>query len=65
LRRHRDGLLALAQEHGLTALRVTPSGRVLALAEEGRSYFDIVRFEKAAAELVGASVEVIGETAEP
>jgi hypothetical protein len=63
LRRERDRLQALAAEHGLTALRVTPSGRLLAVAEEGRSYFDIVRFEKAAAEVAGASVEVIGETA--
>lgn len=63
LRAHRAELAHLAADHGLSQLRVAPSGRLVALADEGRSYFDVVRFEQEAAQLIGAPVEVLAETA--
>jgi hypothetical protein len=58
LHAHRQKLVSLAAEHGLTDLRVQPAGGLSAMAESGRSYFDVVRFEQAATTEVGAPVHV-------
>lgn len=62
LRAHRAELLRLAAQYGLVELRVTEAGRLVALAEEGRSYFDVVRFEQAASAVLGAAVTVEAQT---
>lgn len=61
VRAGREGLLALAERHGLSRLRVSASGRIVASVEHGRGYVDVVRFERDAAAILGACVDVVSD----
>ena len=53
-------LLKLAREHGLTDLRYGKDpGTLIASLEPGRTYFDVVRFERSIDGRLGWSPEVI------
>lgn len=61
VRANRDALLALAERHGLSRLRVSASGRIVASVEHGRGYVDVVRYEREADALLGAHVDVVSD----
>lgn len=56
-----DELLALAKRHGLSRLRVSSSGRIVASVEDGRGYIDVVRYEREADAVLGAHVDVVSD----
>ncbi len=59
LRRHRQAVLQLAAQHGLSQIRVTPSGRLLLSVAENRTYVDIANFDASVEEAVGVAVESV------
>lgn len=59
VRTHRDEILALAATHGLSDLRLTPDGRLLANLQADRTYLDVAEFELAIEDTTGLTVEVI------
>lgn len=61
VRANRDALLALAERHGLSRLRVSASGRIVARVEYGRGYVDVVRYEREADAILGAHVDVVSD----
>lgn len=61
VRANRDALLALAERHGLSRLRVSASGRILARVEHGCGYVDVVRYEREADAILGAHVDVASD----
>lgn len=61
VRASREELLALAERHGLSRLRVSASGRIVASVERGRGYVDVVRYEREADAVLGAHVDVVSD----
>jgi len=64
LRQHATVLRVLADEHGLTDLALGDSpAEIIATVAPGRTYFDVARFELAAADLLGVIVHVTPSSA--
>lgn len=59
LRAHAAQLRALASEHGLSHLRITPTGRLLVAVDDRADYFDIIDFAGRARRLLGHEVQVL------
>ena len=64
LRQHATVLRVLAEEHGLSDLALGGSqAELIATVAAGRTYFDVARFELAAADLLGVLVHVTPSSA--
>jgi hypothetical protein len=59
LRRHRDVVLRLARQHGLTNIRISTTGRLLVSVANNRTYVDVANFDAAVEESVGVVVDSI------
>jgi hypothetical protein len=59
VRTHREQILELATTHGLSQVRLTPHGRLLAKLAPERTYLDLAHFELAIEDTTGLTVEVI------
>lgn len=58
-RAHAAQLHALAAAHGLSQLRITPTGRLLVAVDERADYFDIIDFASHARQLLDRDVDVL------
>jgi len=56
-------LVDLAKRHGLSNLRHGRPGKVVADVDQGRTYFDLARFEMEACSVLGHDVAVISSDA--
>ncbi len=61
LRSYAETLRSLALAHGITELRVAGPGRLVGHIGEDRDLFDVAAFETAAADLLGAQVELYSD----
>jgi hypothetical protein len=59
VRAHRERILELAAAHGMSNLRLSPDGRLLARLEPERTYMDLADFELAIEDATGLTVEVV------
>lgn len=58
LRAHRHHLERIAARHGLSNLRVAPTGRALADVEPGRNYDDLAAFDAEVERDLGVRLDV-------
>lgn len=63
IRRFRSELKALAAEHGLHDVRVTPTGRLLVRLDGDRSLWDLAVFQTVVSERLGGHVGVVSAAA--
>ena len=60
-RAHRDELRALAADHGISDLRFASPGRLVGRVAEDKDLLDVVAFDLAAEDLLGARVSLFSD----
>jgi hypothetical protein len=58
---HADELRRLAAQYGITALRFASPGRLVGHVADDRDFLDVVDFDVAARELLGAQVSLFSD----
>jgi len=61
VRAHRDDLMRLAAEHGVSELRFASPGRLVGRVADDRDLLDMVAFDLAAEALLGARVSLFSD----
>lgn len=63
VRARADELVALAARHGISALAFASPGRLRGKVDADHDLFDVFEFQRAASELIGATVALFSEGA--